>query len=193
MLGWEDVANSLWGIKTSWRKGVAPRQMEDVCEAVVCEAVLFGRGRRKTCLLFNKKNFKMGFWLFSCLLLLCVIFSWSAELLTGNDCFIPEEYQGNYLMLGYFQKQLGKEQGQGVEKRMEWGKKKKTTHIPWWLRQYRLWLQCRRCGFDPSVRKIPWRSKGQPIPGFLPGEFHGQRSLVGNSPWVAKSQTWLSN
>ena len=28
-------------------------------------------------------------------------------------------------MLGYFQKQLGKEQGQGVEKRMEWGKKKK--------------------------------------------------------------------
>ena len=28
---------------------------------------------------------------------------------------------------------------------------------------------------------------------FLPGESHGGRSLVGYSPWVAKSQTWLSN
>ena len=31
--------------------------------------------------------------------------------------------------------------------------------------------QCRRCrrhGFDPWVRKIPWRRKRQPIPGFLP-------------------------
>ena len=28
------------------------------------------------------------------------------------------------------------------------------------------------------VRKIPWRREWQPIPVFLPGEFHGQRSLV---------------
>ena len=28
------------------------------------------------------------------------------------------------------------------------------------------------------VRKIPWRSKGLPTPVFLPGEFHGQRSLA---------------
>ena len=34
-----------------------------------------------------------------------------------------------------------------------------------------------RCGFDPWVRKIPWRRKWQPIPVFLPGESHGQRSL----------------
>ena len=27
----------------------------------------------------------------------------------------------------------------------------------------------------------------QPTPVFLPGEFHGQRSLVGYSPWAAKS------
>jgi len=33
----------------------------------------------------------------------------------------------------------------------------------------------------------------QPIPIFLPGETHGQRSLVSYSPWVAKSQTQLSN
>ena len=25
--------------------------------------------------------------------------------------------------------------------------------------------------------------------GFLPGEFHGHRSLVGYSPWVAETQT----
>ena len=30
--------------------------------------------------------------------------------------------------------------------------------------------------------KIPWRRKWQPTPVFLPGESHGQRSLVGYSP-----------
>jgi len=29
------------------------------------------------------------------------------------------------------------------------------------------------------VRKIPWRRKWQPTPGFSPGQSHGQRSLVG--------------
>ena len=49
--------------------------------------------------------------------------------------------------------------------------------------------QCRghkRLGFDPWVGKIPWRRKWQPTPVFLPGEFHGQRSLVGYSPWGCK-------
>ena len=46
-----------------------------------------------------------------------------------------------------------------------------------------LCLQFKRPGFDPWVEKIPWRRKWQPIPVFLPGEFHGQRSLVGCSPW----------
>ena len=32
----------------------------------------------------------------------------------------------------------------------------------------------------------------QPTVVFLPGEFHGQKSLVGYSPWVSKSQTRLS-
>ena len=44
--------------------------------------------------------------------------------------------------------------------------------------------QCRRHkwrGFDPWVRKIPWRRKWQPTPKFLPGESHGQRSLLGCS------------
>ena len=40
--------------------------------------------------------------------------------------------------------------------------------------------------FDPWVRKIPWRRKWQPTPVFLPGESHGQGSLVGYSPWGYK-------
>ena len=54
--------------------------------------------------------------------------------------------------------------------------------LPWWLRGKESACQCRRRGFDPWVRKIPWRRKWQPTPVFLPGEFHGQRSLVGYSP-----------
>ena len=33
-----------------------------------------------------------------------------------------------------------------------------------------------------SVRKIPWRRAWHPIAVFLPGEPHGQKSLVGYSP-----------
>ena len=33
-----------------------------------------------------------------------------------------------------------------------------------------------------DLGKIPWRRKWQPTPIFLPGEFHGQRSLAGYSP-----------
>ena len=40
--------------------------------------------------------------------------------------------------------------------------------------------------FDPWVGKIPWRREWQPTPVFLPGEFHGQRSLAGYSPWGCK-------
>ena len=49
--------------------------------------------------------------------------------------------------------------------------------------------QCRRykrCGFYPWVGKILWSRKRQPTPVFLPGESHGQRSLVDNSPWGCK-------
>ena len=37
--------------------------------------------------------------------------------------------------------------------------------------------QCRRRGFNPWIKKIPWRKKWQPIPVFLPGKSHEQRSL----------------
>ena len=44
----------------------------------------------------------------------------------------------------------------------------------------------KRLGFDPWVRKTPWRRRWQPTPVFLPGDSHGQRSLVGYSPWGHK-------
>ena len=61
-----------------------------------------------------------------------------------------------------------------------------------------------------TLSSISWRRGWQPTPVFLSGEFLGQRSLVGYSPWVtvghfsqclknqpsticAKSQTQLSN
>ena len=54
--------------------------------------------------------------------------------------------------------------------------------------------QCRR-------RKrygIPWRRAWQPTPVFLPGESHGQRSLVGYSSWGLKEsdtteQLWMQH
>ena len=43
-------------------------------------------------------------------------------------------------------------------------------------------------------RKIPWRRAWQPMPVFLPGESHGQRSLVSYSPWGRKeSDTTKAN
>ena len=40
--------------------------------------------------------------------------------------------------------------------------------------------------FDPWVVKIPWRREWLLTPVFLPGEFHGQRSLADYSPWGCK-------
>ena len=48
-------------------------------------------------------------------------------------------------------------------------------------------LQCRRTGFDPWVRKIPWRRERLPTPVFWPGEFHGLYR-----PWGRK-ESRLSN
>ena len=90
-------------------------------------------------------------------------------------------------------------------------KKKKHTHLsfppslckhfnfskyglPWWLSGKESACQCRRhkkCGFDPWVRKMPWRRKRQPIPVFLPGKFHGERKVLGYSPGESKSRTQL--
>ena len=71
--------------------------------------------------------------------------------------------------------------------------------LPCWLSSKEFICQCRRPGLDPWVRKSPWRRTWQPIPLFLPGKYHGQRSLAGYSPcghkrvrhnWATKEQLW---
>ena len=45
------------------------------------------------------------------------------------------------------------------------------------------------------LRHGKWRRKWLPTPVLLPGEFHGQRSLLGYSPWGCKEwgQDWVTN
>ena len=47
----------------------------------------------------------------------------------------------------------------------------------------------KRHRFDPWVRKSLWRRAGQSTPVFLPGESHGQRSLVATVHKIAKNGT----
>ena len=56
-----------------------------------------------------------------------------------------------------------------------------------WSRAWmvRIHLQCRRLGYDPWVRKIPWRSKWQPSPTFLPGKSM-HRGAWQATPWGCK-------
>ena len=44
----------------------------------------------------------------------------------------------------------------------------------------------RDLGLIPRLGRSPGEGNGNPLPVFLPGEFHGQRSLVGYSPWGHK-------
>ena len=76
-------------------------------------------------------------------------------------------------ILGFFIRSLGLPR---------WHSGKEST---WQVRKYK------RSGFSPWVGKIPWRRTRQPTPVFLPGESHGQRNLVGYSPW-GLSQTQLN-
>ena len=57
---------------------------------------------------------------------------------------------------------------------------------PWWLSGKESACSAGKPGFDPWVRKIPWRRERQPTPVFLPGASHGQRSLAGYSPQGGK-------
>ena len=66
-----------------------------------------------------------------------------------------------------------------------------TGHPRWCSGKESTWThrRCKRRGFDPWVRKIPWKRAWQPTPVFLSGKFPGQRSLAGYSLWSHK--TWL--
>ena len=74
---------------------------------------------------------------------------------------------------------------------------KHHSGISWWLRGKEYTWQCRRCRFDPWVRKISWRRKWQTTPVFLPEKSHGQRSLEGYSPPDVTRESdateWLNN
>ena len=54
--------------------------------------------------------------------------------------------------------------------------------LPTWRSGKESICQCWRREFHPWLGKIPWRWKWQSAPVFLPGKFHGQRSLAGYSP-----------
>ena len=71
--------------------------------------------------------------------------------------------------------------------------------FPRWLSGKESTCRCRslrRCGFNPWLGKTPWRKKWQPAPVFLPGESHGQKSLVAySSSWDCKESDmteWLN-
>ena len=70
--------------------------------------------------------------------------------------------------------------------------------LQWLSGEESAWCRSRRrCRFDPWVRKTPGGGHGNPLPVFLPGESHGQRSLEGYSPWGRKEMnrtelTWHS-
>ena len=71
----------------------------------------------------------------------------------------------------------GRSSGEGI------GYPSSILGLPWRRSQLRIRLQRRTPGFDLWIGKIPQRSKWQPTPVLLPGKPHGQRSLVGCSPW----------
>ena len=50
-----------------------------------------------------------------------------------------------------------------------------------------------RCRFNPWVGKIPWRREWFPTSELLPGEFYGQRSLAGCSPWGHEQKDTAGN
>ena len=64
------------------------------------------------------------------------------------------------------------------QKKKQKTKNKKQNHLPV--------QRCKRCGFDPRAREIPWRRAWQPTPIFLSGESHGQRSLAVYTLWGRK-------
>ena len=66
-----------------------------------------------------------------------------------------------------------------------WGRMNAWTYLPLQeTEEMRVWSR---------VKNIPWRRAWQPTAVFLTGESHGQRNLVGYSPWGCKSGTQLSD
>ena len=75
---------------------------------------------------------------------------------------------------------------QGTLKSLLQKKKKKKSLLQHHSSKASILQRCRRPGFSLWFGKIPWRRHWLPTPVFLPGEFHGQRSLAGYSSWGHK-------
>ena len=72
-----------------------------------------------------------------------------------------------------------------------WLNNKWAKGLPWWLRWWRICLQCRRLRFNPWIGKIPWRRSTLV---FLSGEFHRQRSPLGYTPQGYRvGHNWVTN
>ena len=71
------------------------------------------------------------------------------------------------------------------------------SQLPWWLSCKESICQCKRHRvLIPGLGRFPWGRKWQPTPLFLPGKSHGQRKLMGYSPWYCKGSDtiwWLNN
>jgi len=57
--------------------------------------------------------------------------------------------------------------------------------LPWWVSGKESTCQAGDAGLIPRSGRFPWR-RWQSTPVFLPGNFHGQRGLVGDNLWGCK-------
>ena len=106
--------------------------------------------------------------------------------ITGADDFLSKTNKKQWNGLWQFQPEDRPHEVVALSFRMWYMHGTMVSMLPYWLSGKEPACRCRRHGFDPCIGKIPWRRKWQPTPAFLPGESHGQRSLVGYSPWGRK-------
>ena len=100
----------------------------------------------------------------------------------GSEGNLEQEFRGIHFVnfhISQAGKQLGNETPEmSILQLITTGKKDIASR---WFHGKESACWCRR--WD---EKIPWRRKWQPTPVFLLEEPHGQRSLVGYSPWGSK-------
>ena len=99
---------------------------------------------------------------------------------------------------GTFLVNIWEELWERMEKAMAPHSSTLAWEIPWAEEPGRLQsMGSRRVGHDWATSLslftfTPWRRKWQPTPVLLPGKSHGQRSLVGYSPWGhTVRQDWM--
>ena len=93
--------------------------------------------------------------------------------------------QSNRLLCGLYRDRI-KWPESPLKQTLKWSSTLSWDGLPRWFTGKESTCQCRRHGFNPWIRKIPWKRKWQPTPVFLPRRFHEQRSLAGYSPWGHK-------